>query len=98
MPSLAQASHRSFPFNSAQIGAFDLPRVGIRRALGYFRGVFMPSFELPRAAVAVELPRHVRLQIVSPAAEPPSRRPATAGCTRLSTTGTAWLLSPLVRH
>jgi hypothetical protein len=69
--SLAQASHRSFLFNSAQISAFDPPRVGIRRALGYFPGVSMPSFELPRAAVAVEVPRHVRLQIVSPAAEPP---------------------------
>jgi bifunctional non-homologous end joining protein LigD len=32
----------------------------------------MPKFALPRAAVPAELPRQVRLQIISPGAEPPS--------------------------
>jgi bifunctional non-homologous end joining protein LigD len=32
----------------------------------------MPKFALPRAAVPAELPRQVRLQIVSPRAEPPT--------------------------
>ena len=56
----------------AQIGALDLPRVGIRRTLRYFRRVPMQKFQFPRAAVAAEIPRHVRLQIVSFSAEPPT--------------------------
>jgi hypothetical protein len=31
----------------------------------------MPKFELPRAAALAEIPRQIRLQIVSPGAEPP---------------------------
>jgi ATP-dependent DNA ligase len=31
----------------------------------------MPSFHLPAAAVPADLPRDVRLQIVTPRAEPP---------------------------
>jgi bifunctional non-homologous end joining protein LigD len=56
----------------AQIGALDPPRVGIRPILSYFRRVPMQKFQFPRAAIAAEIPRHVRLQIVTPSAEPPA--------------------------
>lgn len=48
-----------------------LGRVGIRPVLRYFLSSLMSKFALPRAATAAEIPRDVRLQIVSPGAEPP---------------------------
>jgi hypothetical protein len=45
----------------------------------------MSNLSIPPAAVRADLPPSLRLQIVTPAANPPT---ATAGCTRSSTMAT----------